>query len=293
MTHRHPALRPGRVAVVTGAANGIGFAAAHRFASFGMKLCIADVNRDALAEAARALVAVLPGGEQDLRAVEADVAKREDVARLAETAFGAFDDVAVLMNNAAIGDGAGPWQDADKWRRLMDVNFFGVLYGLEAFVPRILAHGQEAVIVNVGSKQGITTPPGNAAYNVSKAGVKVLTEQLAHELRQVAGARVSARLLIPGFTFTALTGGAAAKTAAKPAAAWTPEQVIDVLVAGIDAGDFYLLCPDNEVTRPLDERRIQWAADDIIRNRPALSRWHPDHADAFRAFAADGAAPRR
>ena len=248
MTPNHLALRPGRVAVVTGAANGIGFAAAHRFATFGMKLCIADVNGEALAEAGRALAAVLPGGSADLRVVEADVAKREDVARLAETAFDSFGDVAVLMNNAAIGDGAGPWQSAGRWRRLLDVNFFGVLYGLEAFVPRILAHGQPAVIVNVGSKQGITTPPGNAAYNVSKAGVKVLTEQLAHELRQVASSRVSTRLLIPGFTFTALTGGASAKTAAKPPGAWTPEQVIDVLVAGIESGDFYLLCPDNEVT---------------------------------------------
>jgi NAD(P)-dependent dehydrogenase (short-subunit alcohol dehydrogenase family) len=294
MTSNHPALRPGRVAVVTGAATGIGFAAAHRFASFGMKLCIADVNRDALAEASRVLATVLPGGPADLRLVEADVAKREDVARLAQTAFDSFGDVAVLMNNAAIGDGAGPWQSADKWRRLLDVNFFGVLYGLEAFVPRILAHGQPAVIVNVGSKQGITTPPGNAAYNVSKAGVKVLTEQLAHELRQVAASRVTARLLIPGFTFTALTGGAAAKTAPKPPGAWTPEQVIDVLVAGIESGDFYLLCPDNEAPRPLDERRIQWAADDIIQNRPALSRWHPDYAAAFQAFAAGaaGVAPK-
>jgi NAD(P)-dependent dehydrogenase (short-subunit alcohol dehydrogenase family) len=292
MTPNHLALRRGRVAVVTGAAGGIGFAAAHRFATFGMKLCIADVHGEALAEAGRMLSAILPGGSADLRIVEADVARRDDVARLADTAFEAFGDVGVLMNNAAIGDVAGPWQSAGRWRRLLDVNFFGVLHGLEAFVPRMLGHGQPAVIVNVGSKQGITTPPGNAAYNVSKAGVKVLTEQLAHELRQVAGTRVSARLLIPGFTFTALTGGAAVKTTPKPPGAWTPEQVIDVLVAGIESGDFYLLCPDNEVTRPLDERRIQWAADDIIRNRPALSRWHPDHAEAFRAFAADVSATR-
>jgi NAD(P)-dependent dehydrogenase (short-subunit alcohol dehydrogenase family) len=286
MTSLHPALRPGRVAVVTGAANGIGFAAARRFASLGMRLCMADIDRDALAEAGRALEPLLGAGAADLRLVEADVAKRDDLLRLSDVAFGSFGDVALLMNNAAIGDGAGPWEHVDKWRRMLDVNLFGVIHGLDAFVPRMLAHGQPAAIVNVGSKQGITTPPGNAAYNVSKAGVKVLTEQLAHELRQTAAGRVTAHLLVPGFTFTAMTGGRALEHAEKPPAAWMPEQVIEVLVAGLGTGDFYLLCPDNEVTRALDERRIQWAADDVIRNRPALSRWHPDYAAAFRAFAA-------
>jgi NAD(P)-dependent dehydrogenase (short-subunit alcohol dehydrogenase family) len=283
MTALHPALSPGRVAVVTGAAGGIGLAAARRFASLGMRLCIADINGDALAEAGRTLEPLLAGGAADLCLVTADVARREDVVRLRDTAFEVFDDVAVLMNNAAIGDGAGPWQYADKWRRLLDVNFFGVLYGLEAFVPHILAHGRPAAIVNVGSKQGITTPPGNAAYNVSKAGVKVLTEQLAHELRQVAEDRVTAHLLVPGYTFTGLTSGGT-RDVEKPAAAWTPEQVVELLVSGLEAGDFYLLCPDNEVTRAIDERRIEWAAQDIIQNRPALSRWHPKYAAAFQEF---------
>jgi NAD(P)-dependent dehydrogenase (short-subunit alcohol dehydrogenase family) len=284
MTNLHSALQPRRVAVVTGAAGGIGFAAARCFASLGMRLCIADVDPAALAEAGRALEPLLAGGSSDLRMVDTDVARREDLVRLSDAAFEAFDDVAVLMNNAAIGQGAGPWKESDKWRRMLDVNFFGVLYGLEAFVPRILAHGRPAAIVNVGSKQGITTPPGNAAYNVSKAAVKVLTEQLAHELRQIAGERVTAHLLVPGYTFTAMTGRGRAAAAEKPPAAWWPEQVVELLVSGMGAGDFYLLCPDNEATRALDERRIQWAADDIIQNRPALSRWHPDHAAAFHAF---------
>ncbi|HMJ56013.1 MAG TPA: SDR family NAD(P)-dependent oxidoreductase [Polyangiaceae bacterium] len=287
-THLHPAIRPRRVAVVTGAASGIGFAAARYFASLGMRLCLADIDRGALAEAGKVLEPLLAEGAADLRLVEADVAKREDVVRLSETAFEAFDDVAVLMNNAAIGKGAGPWENSERWRRMLDVNFFGVLHGLEVFVPLLLAHGRPAAIVNTGSKQGITTPPGNASYNVSKAAVKVLTEQLAHELRQAAGERVTAHLLVPGYTFTAMTGRDT-QHAEKPAAAWTPEQVVDFMVAGLTAGDFYLLCPDGEVTREMDERRIQWAADDIIMNRPALSRWHSVHAAAFQAFAARAA----
>jgi NAD(P)-dependent dehydrogenase (short-subunit alcohol dehydrogenase family) len=291
MTTPHPALAPGRVAVVTGGAGGIGFAAARRFASLGMKLCVADVDGAALATARRVLEPLVAGAGGEARFVEADVGHRDGVLRLRDVAFETFDDVALLMNNAAISAGAGPWQDPEKWHRLLDVNFFGVLHGLEAFVPPMIAHGRPAAIVNVGSKQGITTPPGNAAYNVSKAAVKVLTEQLAHELRRAAGDRITAHLLIPGFTFTGMTGGPGGRPAEKPAGAWTPDQVIDVLVDGLATRDFYLLCPDNEVTREIDERRIQWAADDVIRNRPALSRWHPDYAAEFQAFAA--ASPKR
>src|ERR1700722_16151280 len=103
MTSLHPALRPGRVAVVTGAANGIGFAAARRFASLGMRLCMADIDRDAPARAGRALEPLLGAGAADLRLVEADVAKRDDLLRLSDVAFESFGDVALLMNNAAIG----------------------------------------------------------------------------------------------------------------------------------------------------------------------------------------------
>jgi short-subunit dehydrogenase len=145
----------------------------------------------------------------------------------------------------------------------------------------MLAQRTSCAIVCTGSKQGITCPPGNTAYNVSKAGVKVLAEALAHSLRNEEGARISAHLLIPGSTFTGMTRGGRTE---KPAGAWTPDQVANMLVEGMNNGDFYVLCPDNDVTREVDERRILWAAGDIVETRPPLSRWHPDYKDAFEQF---------
>ncbi|WP_437819632.1 SDR family NAD(P)-dependent oxidoreductase [Sorangium sp. So ce1078] len=285
--NNHPALTPGRVAVVTGAASGIGLAAAERFARMGLKVCLADLDGPALHEAAARVAAVAAGGKGDVRAAPTDVARLEDVQRLKQVAYDAFGEVAILMNNAAVGNGARPWKDLERWRRLIEVNLWGVLHGLHTFTEAMLAQDTPCAIVNTGSKQGITTPPGDAAYNVSKAGVKVLTEQLAHELRNVAGSKITAHLLIPGYTFTGMT----ARGPEKPAEAWTADQVVDMMIAGMGRGDFYILCPDNAVTREMDERRIQWAADDIIRNRPALSRWHPDHAEAFAAYMAGAAKP--
>jgi NAD(P)-dependent dehydrogenase (short-subunit alcohol dehydrogenase family) len=189
--------------------------------------------------------------------------------------------VSFLMNNAGIGSNPGqPWENLAGWRSLVDVNFWGVANGVAAFVPRMLEIGNPAIVVNTGSKQGITTPPGNLAYNVSKAAVKTYTEGLAHALRNTQGAAITAHLLIPGFTFTGLTTGASEK----PAAAWTPAQVVDFMLQGLSRGDFYILCPDNETPRAVDERRMAWAAGDIIENRPALSRWHPGYKDAFEKF---------
>jgi NAD(P)-dependent dehydrogenase (short-subunit alcohol dehydrogenase family) len=185
------------------------------------------------------------------------------------------------MNNAGVGNNPGkPWENLDAWKNLIDVNFWGVVQGVQAFGGRMLAQGTPAMIVNTGSKQGITTPPGNLAYNVSKSALKTYTEGLAHALRNEPGANISAHLLIPGFTFTGLTAGASEK----PAAAWTPAEVVDFMLQGLSRDDFYILCPDNETPRTVDERRMAWAIGDVIENRPALSRWHPDYKDAFEDF---------
>ena len=147
------------------------------------------------------------------------MSRASDVERLRDAAYEAFGDVAVLMNNAAIGGGGALLGDPDRWHRILDVNLWGVINGVQAFAPAMVRQTEPSAIVNTGSKQGITTPPGDTAYNVSKAGIKVVTEALAHDLRNIEGCRVSAHLLIPGFTFTGLTAAAGAP---KPAGGLDP-----------------------------------------------------------------------
>jgi len=286
----HPALTPGSVAVVTGGAAGIGFAAAMSFARLGLRVCIADLSRDRLSQAAGELSAAAPGGAADVMTWETDVSNRDDVQRLQAAVWERFGGVDVLMNNAGVQPGSGIFGPAANWEQVLGVNLWGVIHGTQAFVPGMIERGmiergRPGLVINTGSKQGITTPPGDPAYNVAKAGVKALTEALQHELRNTPGCQLSAHLLIPGFVFTGLTAKGRTE---KPAAAWTPEQTVDFMLARLDADDFYILCPDNDVARPVDEKRIVWAAGDIVENRPALSRWHPDYADTFAAFMKDG-----
>ena len=271
----HPALQPGNTALITGAASGIGLAAARRFASLGLNVVLVDLGSDRLEAAVRTLI---HDGATDshIRAIEADVSDADAVAGLARTVR----DVDVLMNNAAIGPGSSVLDPAN-WQKVLGANLWGVVHGTQAFVPHMVARGKPGLVINTGSKQGITTPPGDPAYNVSKAGVKVFTEALQHELRNGANPSVTAHLLIPGFVWTGMTARGQTE---KPAGAWTAEQTVDFMIDSVGRGDFYILCPDNDVPRALDKKRMAWAIGDIIENRPPLSRWHPDYAEAFRAF---------
>lgn len=277
----HPVLSAGAVAVITGGAAGIGLAAATRFAQLGLRVCIADLGDERLSAAAATLAAAAPEGERSVLAQATDVSRADDLQRLKSAVRERFGGVDVLMNNAGIQPGSGMFGPAENWQRILGVNLWGVINGTQVFVPAMIERGRPGLVINTGSKQGITTPPGDPAYNVAKAGVKAFTEALAHVLRNTGGGRLSAHLLIPGFVFTGLT---ARGRTDKPAAAWTPEQTVDFMLERLADGDFYILCPDNDVPRALDERRILWAAGDIVENRPALSRWHPDYADAFEAF---------
>jgi NAD(P)-dependent dehydrogenase (short-subunit alcohol dehydrogenase family) len=277
----HPALTSDSVAVVTGGAAGVGLAAATAFARHGVRVCIADLGEDRLAEAGKALAAAAPDSAGQVMTMATDVSRVDEVRRLEAAVRARFGGTDILMNNAGIQPGSAMFGPAENWARILEVNLFGVINGTQVFLPGMIERGRQGLVINTGSKQGITTPPGDPAYNVTKAGVKAFTEALEHELRNSAGGRLSAHLLIPGFVFTGLTARGRTE---KPAAAWTPEQTVGFMLERLEAGDFYILCPDNDVPRTLDERRILWAAGDIVENRPALSRWHPDYAEAFTAF---------
>lgn len=275
----HPAIVKDNVAVITGGASGIGFAAATAFARAGMKVCIADVDETRLAEAATRLSSVTVA--TDVMTLAVDVSNVENVTELERAVRARFGGTDILMNNAGIQPGSTLFGEPDNWQRIVGVNMWGIINGSRIFAPNMIARGKPGLIINTGSKQGITTPPGDPAYNVSKAGVKAFTEALQHELRNTRDCRVTAHLLIPGFVFTGLTAKGRTE---KPAGAWTPEQTVDFMLTRLEAGDFYILCPDNDVPRALDEKRMLWAAGDIVENRPPLSRWHPDYADAFARF---------
>jgi NAD(P)-dependent dehydrogenase (short-subunit alcohol dehydrogenase family) len=196
---QHPALAAGHVAVITGGASGIGLAAAKRFAALRMKLVLADLSQDTLDKAA----AQLSGAE--FITVPTDVSKIDEVVRLKDRAYAAFGAVHVLMNNAGTSPGGGPFDHYERWQRVLGVNLWGVINGIHAFTPAMIDQKTPGAIVNTGSKQGITCPPGDTAYNITKAGVKVLTEGLAHSLRNTEGCMITAHLLVPGSTFTGMT----------------------------------------------------------------------------------------
>jgi NAD(P)-dependent dehydrogenase (short-subunit alcohol dehydrogenase family) len=268
---------PDGIAVITGGASGIGRAAARRAASAGMKVALVDTNAAKLDAMASELGEAI--GAANVMVRNADVADFSTMQELANAVSERWGSPTLLMNNAAafVAGGAGGILDSnDNWQRLFAVNVLGMVNGVQAFLPSMLASGRPGVIVNTGSKQGLTNPPGNPAYNTSKAAVNAYTQNLARDLRERPASQVSAHLLVPGWT---TTGDAEHRPGA-----WLPEQVIDFMVDAIGRDVFFVLCPDGETTPEMDRKRLYWNAMDLILGRPALSRWHKDYKDAFADF---------
>lgn len=285
----HPALASGFVGVITGAASGIGLAAARHLLNLGLRICLADLDGARLEVIRNRLIAAGVSA-QNVMVHPTDVGDRAQILALADAVFTRFGAVNVLINNAGMQPGSSIFDPWGNWDRILEVNMFGVIWGAQIFAPRMIAGGAPGLIINTGSKQGLTTPPGDPAYNLSKAGVRVFTEALQHTLRNTPNCQIEARLFLPGFVYTRLTAHGRTE---KPEAAWTPQQAVDFLFQAVDRGDFYILCPDNEVDRQLDEKRILWSAGDIAENRPPLSRWHPDYAGPFEEWLIPSSPPRK
>jgi NAD(P)-dependent dehydrogenase (short-subunit alcohol dehydrogenase family) len=302
-------MQPGYTAVVTGASSGIGKSACMKFASYGMNVWMIDIDATELSIAQKIVKEQYTNKsnskqQQFVFAEVVDVSDYNAMCRLAQQVFDATGKCHIVMNNAGIGLGGDSMTDIQLIRKVMDVNTYGPIHGCLAFVPHMKASDEPGMIINTGSKQGITMPPGNLCYNMSKAALKVYTEGLEHELmaaRTTSQGKLRAVLLIPGWVNTSIALKANRSKAAekgetydddqaffheeKPHSdAWMPHQVVDFMQTEIDQGRFYIVCPDNDVDRETDNLRMTWTMQDITQNRPPLSRWHPDYKDQFATY---------
>ncbi|PSN74791.1 NAD(P)-binding protein [Corynespora cassiicola Philippines] len=272
--------RNGATALITGGASGIGYAVAELCLRHGMRVAIADFNNEILELAKKNL--------GNVETFHADVSQQEQWKKLkheVEEKLGAGDQgIDFLMLNAGIG-AQGTWGDEDYFQKILQTNLFGVIHGLNAFVPAFQARSKTSppsAIVVTGSKQGITNPPSSPAYNASKSAVKTLTEHLSYDLRDTT---TSVHLLVPGWTFTGLSGNSPTNTTKpKPAGAWTSAQVADYMYSKMQDGKFYIICPDNDVSEETDKKRMQWSVGDIVEGRPPLTRWRPEYKDQVDEF---------
>lgn len=269
-----PAFKAGNTAVITGGASGIGLALATKCASYGMNVVICDNNAENLAAAKKSLESK---GKGQIEIVDMDVSKVEDFAKI--TAKLPTSNIDLLALNAGIG-GKGTWSDTNYFTKILSVNLFGVIYGLNTLLPLVSSSpSSPASVIITGSKQGITNPPGNPAYNASKSAVKTLAEHLSFDLAK-SSPHTSVHLLVPGWTFTGLSGNnPTGPKKDKPAGAWSPEQVVEFLEERIGQGKFYIICPDNDVTEELDQKRMLWGANDLVQGRPPLTRWREEWKD--------------
>jgi NAD(P)-dependent dehydrogenase (short-subunit alcohol dehydrogenase family) len=258
----------GKNALITGAASGVGLAVAKLCASHGMNLHLVDNNSSALTEAKNGITT-----KGTLETHTLDVASLDDWSSLKSTLDKSNTRLDFLHLNAGIG-AKGDWTDSAYFHKIFDVNFFGVINGINTFVPHFQDNSSDAkAIVVTGSKQGITNPPGNPAYNASKSALKSITEHLSFDLAK-SSPSTSVHLLVPGWTFTGLTGGGSTKT--KPDGAWSAEQVADFLYKKMGEGKFYVMCPDNDVDWETDRKRMMWTMGDVVYERQPQSRWRDE-----------------
>lgn len=192
----------GKVAVVTGAASGIGLGMAETFANNGMKVMMADVEEDVLQREAQRL----KDANLDVTACATDVSRIASLKNLLDRAIETYGRVNVLCNNAGVAGGGGPiWATTEKdWQWVMGVNLMGVVHGVRIFVPHMISHGEEGHVVNTSSILGLTTGAGSI-YDVTKHAVTRLTEGLYLDLK-AQGAKVSASVLCPGMIATNIIG---------------------------------------------------------------------------------------
>lgn len=189
-----------KVAVITGAANGVGFGIAERCAQLGMKVVLAGINAENLAVAEEKLK---PTGAT-LLSVRTDVSKRKDIEALAQKTLDAFGSVHLLVNNAGVGAGTSIWDsDWEDWEWVMGVNLWGVIYGVKVFTPIMLAQDTESHIVNVASVSGLLPGYPSAPYQVTKSAVFALTENLYHSLAQ-RKSKIKVSLLCPAWVKTSI-----------------------------------------------------------------------------------------
>ncbi|KAK5800585.1 hypothetical protein VI817_002797 [Penicillium citrinum] len=267
----------GATALITGAASGIGLALAQRCYSHQMNLILLDKSADGLQQALKQFPSI---GSTTTSSYSIDVSSIEswrNIVPQIQAQYPKGIELLALNAGTAIKPNKGFWEDYEYFEKTFAINTLGYTNGIVAALDMVKSGSSNnpCAIVLTGSKQGITNPPGDPAYNASKAAVHTIAEHLSFDLAKAAPS-ISVHLLIPGWTYT---GFHTAAFKDKPASAWTSEQVIDFMIQKMADGKFYIICPDNEVSEELDSKRIMWATNDILEERPPLSRWRKEWAE--------------